>query len=71
MTYEVLAPAYKKYVAVKKADGSFAVQKVLTKGDKDFNKVSVNLTEGNYTVIYSAVDFSGNQIAKKYNITVK
>lgn len=71
MTYEVLAPAYKKYVAVKKADGSFAVQKVLTKGDKDFNKVSVNLTAGNYTVIYSAVDFSGNQIAKKYNITVK
>jgi outer membrane murein-binding lipoprotein Lpp len=71
MTYEVLAPAYKKYVAVKKADGSFAVQKVLTKGDKDFNKVSVNLAAGNYTVIYSAVDFSGNQIAKKYNITVK
>ena len=71
MTYEVLAPAYKKYVAVKKADGSFAVQKVLTKGDKDFNKVSVKLAAGNYTVIYSAVDFSGNQIAKKYNITVK
>ena len=71
MTYELLAPAYKKYVAVKKADGSFAFQKVLTKGDKDFSKVTVDLAAGNYEVIYSAVDFSGKQIAKKYNITVK
>ena len=72
MTYELLAPAYKKYVAVKKADGSFAFQKVLTKGDKDFNKVTVkDLAAGNYTVIYSAVDFNGKQIAKKYNIVVK
>ena len=72
MTYELLAPAYKKYVAVKKANGEFAFQKVLTKGDKDFNKVTVkDLAAGNYTVIYSAVDFSGKQIAKKYNIVVK
>ena len=72
MTQELLAPAYKKYVAVKKADGSFAKQVVLTKGDKNFNKVSVDLEAGNtYTVIYSAVDFSGVQIAKKYEITVK
>jgi peptidoglycan hydrolase CwlO-like protein len=72
MTYELLAPAYKKYVAIKKADGSFAFQKVLTKGDKDFSNIVIdNLAAGNYTVIYSAVDFSGNQIAKKYNVTVK
>ena len=71
MTYELLAPAYKKYVAVKKADGSFAFQKVLTKGDKDFNKVTVDLAAGNYTVIYSALDFSGKQIAKKYDVVVK
>ena len=71
MTYELLAPAYKKYVAVKKADGNFAFQKVLTKGDSDFNKVTVDLEAGNYTVIYSALDFSGAQISKKYNITVK
>jgi uncharacterized coiled-coil DUF342 family protein len=71
MTYELLAPAYKKYVAVKKADGSFAFQKVLTKGDSDFNKVTVDLAAGDYTVIYSALDFSGAQISKKYNITVK
>ena len=72
MTYELLAPAYKKYVAIKKADGSFAFQKVLTKGDKNFSNIVIdNLAAGNYTVIYSAVDFSGNQIAKKYNVTVK
>ena len=73
MTYELLAPAYKKYVAVKKADGSFLYQKVLTKGDKDFNKVTVKGLEAGeeYTVIYSALDFSGKQIAKKYNVTVK
>ena len=72
MTYELLAPAYKKYVAIKKADGSFAFQKVLTKGDKEFKQITIdNLAAGEYTVIYSAVDFSGKQIAKKYNVTVK
>ena len=71
MTNELLAPAFKKYVAVKAADGSFALQSLKTKGDKDFNKLTVNLKAGNYTVIYSALDFYGNQVSKKYNITVK
>lgn len=71
MTYELLAPAFKKYVAVKAADGSFAVQKLMTKGDKDFKKIEANLKAGDYTVIYSALDFYGNQVSKKYNITVK
>ena len=73
MTYEVLAPAYKKYVAIKNnTTGKFAFKKVLTKGDADFTKVTIdNLAAGNYTVIYSALDFSGVQISKKYNITVK
>lgn len=71
MTNELLAPAFKKYVAVKAADGSFAVQKLLTKGDKDFKKVETTLKAGEYTVIYSALDFYGNQVSKKYNITVK
>ena len=71
MTYELLAPAFKKYVAIKAADGSFAVQKLLTKGDKDFKKVETTLKAGEYTVIYSALDFYGNQVSKKYNITVK
>lgn len=71
MTYELLAPAFKKYVAIKAADGSFAVQKLMTKGDKDFKKIEANLKAGKYTVIYSALDFYGNQVSKKYNITVK
>ncbi len=71
MTYELLAPAFKKYVAIKAADGSFAVQKLMTKGDKDFKKVETTLKAGKYTVIYSALDFYGNQVSKKYNITVK
>lgn len=71
MTNELLAPAFKKYVAIKAADGSFAVQKNLTKGDKEFTKIEANLTAGEYTVIYSALDFYGVQVSKKYNITVK
>ena len=73
MTYEVLAPAYKKYVAIKSnTTGKFAYKKVLTKGDADFNKVTIeNLPADNYSVIYSALDFSGVQISKKYNVTVK
>ena len=73
MTYEVLAPAYKKYVAIKNTKtGKFEYKKVLTKGEADFNKITIeNLPAGNYSVIYSALDFSGVQISKKYNVTVK
>ena len=73
MTYELLAPAYKKYVAIKDTKtGKFAFKKVLTKGDADFNKITIdNLAAGEYSVIYSALDFSGVQISKKYNVTVK
>ena len=71
VTNELFAPAFKKYVAIKAADGSFAVQKLMTKGDKDFKKVETTLKAGEYTVIYSALDFYGNQVSKKYNVTVK
>ena len=72
MTNELLAPAFKKYVAVKNnTKGEFALQSLKTKGDKDFNKLTVNLKAGNYTVIYSALDFYGNQVSKKYDIVVK
>ena len=72
MTNEIIAPAYKKYVAVYDKDAkSFVAQEILTKGDKNFNKVTVDLKAGNYTVIYSALDFYGVQISKKYDIVVK
>lgn len=74
-TGELLAPAYKKKVYVKEPganvtlmDGTSAktpfsgsVQKVLfTAKDK-----------GNYTVVYKAVDYSGVETTKEYNITVE
>lgn len=75
-TGELLAPAYKKSVYVKESgadvtlmDGktsaktpfSGSVQKVLFKA-KD---------KGNYTVVYKAVDYSGVETTKEYNITVE
>jgi hypothetical protein len=72
MTKELLAPAFKKYVAVKdNTTGNFVVQENLTKGDKNFNKIEKTLAAGEYTVIYSALDFYGVQVSKKYTITVK
>ena len=73
MTNEVLAPAFKKYVAVKNnTTGEFVVKENLTKGDKNFKKIETTLKSGNeYTIIYSALDFTGIQISKKYTINVK
>lgn len=74
-TGELLAPAYKKSVYVKEPgadvtlmDGTSAktpfpgsVQKVLFTAEKT----------GNYTVVYKAVDYSGVERTKEYNITVE
>lgn len=74
-TGELLAPAYKKSVYVKESgadvtlmDGTSAktpfpgsVQKVLFTTNKT----------GNYTVVYKAVDYSGVETTKEYNITVE
>lgn len=74
-TGELLAPAYKKSVYVKESgadvtlmDGTSAktpfpgsVQKVLFTTEKT----------GNYTVVYKAVDYSGVETTKEYNITVE
>lgn len=79
MTNELLAPAFKKYVAIKNKDTkSFEFQEVLTKGVKseneavkNFKNIELNLKAGEYTVIYSALDYYGNQVSKKYDVTVK
>ena len=72
LTYELLAPAFKKYVAIKNnTTGKFEFQKVLTKGDKNFKQIETKLAAGDYTIIYSALDFYGVQISKKYDFTVK
>ena len=71
MNYELLAPAYKKYVAVVKG-GKVLESYLTTNGGENFKSVKLNLTEkGDYTIVYSAIDFNGNQISKKYTVTVK
>ena len=70
MTKEIFAPAYKKYVAVIGKDGKAKNPVVLTRGQKDFSKVTVKIEEGDQAIVYSALDFSGKQIAKKYAINV-
>ena len=71
ITNELLAPVYKKFVAVVDKDGK-STSEIKTKGDEDFQKFTVKFGEaGSYTVVYAALDFYGNQIVKRYNVTVK
>ena len=70
MTYEVIAPAYKKYVAVIGKDGKARTAEIKTNGQKNFKKFTVELQEGDQAIVYDALDFSGKQIAKKYAINV-
>lgn len=73
MNYELIAPAFKKYIAVLDKNGKVIAgsQKILTKGDKDFSSVEVNLTTDAAQIVYAAMDFRGYQVAKVYNVTVK
>jgi hypothetical protein len=70
MTNEFIAPLYKKYVAILK-DGQIVKAWNLTRGDADANGFTYDFAQGNYTVVYAGLDFFGNQIAKRYNLTVK
>jgi ABC-type transporter Mla subunit MlaD len=70
MTYETIAPAYKKYVAVIGKDGKVRTAEIKTNGQKNFKKFTVTLEEGDQAIVYDALDFSGKQIAKKYAINV-
>ena len=70
ITYEVIAPVYKKYVAVIGKDGKVREAVIKTNGEKDFKKYTVKLQEGDQAIVYDALDFSGKQIAKKYAINV-
>lgn len=70
MTYETIAPAYKKYVAIIGKDGKARYAEIKTNGQKDFKKFTVTLEEDDQAIVYDALDFSGKQIAKKYAINV-
>lgn len=75
-TAELLAPAYKKSVYVKEAGANVTLMDGKTSAKTPFDgsvqKVLFNATKaGNYTVVYTAVDYSGVETTKEYNITVE
>lgn len=68
-TYELIAPAYKKYVKVYSGSESPVFDSVI---DGDVREVPVTLQSGKtYTVVYEAVDYTGMVEARKYTITVE
>jgi hypothetical protein len=71
VTYELVAPAFQKYIAVCGADGKARWGKVIAKGEAGFNKIDVDLQAGDTKIVYAALDFKGNTVTKVYNITVK
>jgi hypothetical protein len=71
MTYEIVAPAFKKYIAIVDKTGKARFGKVLTKGDNDFSAVKLTLQQDDVKLIYAAMDFTGRQIIKEYDITVE
>ena len=75
-TAEILAPAYKKLVYVKENGATVTLMDGKTSAKTPFagsiQKVLFNATKaGNYTVVYKAVDYSGVETTKEYNITVE
>lgn len=75
-TAEILAPAYKKSVYVKENGATVTLMDSKTSAKTPFagsiQKVLFNATKaGNYTVVYKAVDYSGVETTKEYNITVE
>ena len=73
-TAELLAPAYKKSISVKGdgatvtlADGTSAAEPF----DGSINKVIFNATKaGSYTIVYKAIDYSGVEVEKTFNVNV-
>lgn len=80
-TAELLAPAYKKSISVKadKAENEGGATVTLTDGktsaaepfDGSINKVIFNATKaGEYTIVYKAIDYSGVEVEKTFNVNV-
>lgn len=73
-TAELLAPAYKKSISVvgegatvTLVDGTSAAEPF----DGSINKVIFNATKGgSYTIVYKAIDYSGVEVEKTFNVNV-
>lgn len=75
-TGELLAPAYKKSVYVEESGADVKLMDGKTSAKTPFSgsvqKVLFTAKDkGNYTVVYKAVDYSGVETTKEYNITVE
>lgn len=75
-TGELLAPAYKKSVYVKESGANVTLMDGKTSAKTPFpgsvQKVLFTAKDkGDYTVVYKAVDYSGVETTKEYNITVE
>ncbi len=75
-TGELLAPAYKKSVYVKESGADVTLMDGNTSAKTPFSgsvqKVLFTAKDkGKYTVVYKAVDYSGVETTKEYNITVE
>ena len=80
-TAELFAPAYKKSISVKadKAENEGGATVTLTNGksaaepfDGSRNKVIFNATKtGEYTIVYKAIDYSGVEAEKTFNVVVE
>lgn len=80
-TAELFAPAYKKSISVKadKAENEGGATVTLTNGksaaepfDGSINKVIFNATKaGKYTIVYKAIDYSGVEVEKTFNVVVE
>lgn len=80
-TAELLAPAYKKSISVKavKDENKGGATVTLTDGktsaaepfDGSINKVIFNATKtGKYIIVYKAIDYSGVEVEKTFNVNV-
>lgn len=81
-TAELLAPAYKKSISVKavKDENKGGAIVTLTDGktsaaepfDGSINKVIFNATKtGEYIIVYKAIDYSGVEVEKTFNVVVE
>jgi hypothetical protein len=75
-TAELLAPAYKKQIFVKEPGAEILVNGKATKEGEPFdgsvNKVIFNAEKaGTYTIVYKAIDYSGVEVEKTFNVVVE
>lgn len=75
-TAELLAPAYKKSISVLEKKGATVTLTDGTSAAEPFagsvNKVIFNATKaGKYTIVYKAIDYSGIEVEKTFNVVVE